>query len=166
MNKRLFTSYFGLGYLPIAPGTWGSLLPAILFTAMCFSPLPRIIVLVLMFFIAVDASTICVLFSSDAIEATGKKDPPEVVVDEVAGQALTLLPFSFYGTSGNEVIIITLAGFILFRLFDIIKPWPCRKLEKLPAGWGILADDLMAGFYAAIVLMICLYFLLPTVHSN
>ena len=111
-----------------------------------------------MFLIAVDASTACVLFSSDAIEATGKKDPPEVVVDEVAGQTLTLLPFSLYDISGNEIIIVTLAGFILFRLFDIIKPWPCRKLEKLPAGWGILADDLMAGFYAAIVLMICLKF--------
>ena len=158
MNKRLFTSYFGLGYLPIAPGTWGSLPPAILFAVLCFFPLPRIVVLILMFLIAVDASTACVLFSSDAIEATGKKDPPEVVVDEVAGQTLTLLPFSLYDISGNEIIIVTLAGFILFRLFDIIKPWPCRKLEKLPAGWGILADDLMAGFYAAIVLMICLKF--------
>ena len=158
MNKRLFTSYFGLGYLPIAPGTWGSLPPAILFAALCFSPLPRIATIVLMFLIEVDASTICVLFSSDAIKATGKKDPSEVVVDEVAGQALTLLSFSLYDISGNEIIIVTLAGFILFRLFDIIKPWPCRKLEKLPAGWGILADDLMAGFYAAIVLMICLRF--------
>jgi phosphatidylglycerophosphatase A len=158
MNKRLLTSCFGLGYLPIAPGTWGSLPPAILFAAMCLSPLPRIVAVVLMFFIVTDASTICVLFSSDAIEATGKKDPSEVVVDEVAGQALALLPFSLYDTSGNEVIIIALAGFILFRLFDIIKPWPCRRLEKLPAGWGILADDLMAGFYAAIVLMICLKF--------
>ena len=156
MNKRLFTSCFGLGYLPIAPGTWGSLPPAILFAAMCFSPLPKIVVSVLMFFIVMDSSMICALFSDAAIEATGKKDPSEVVVDEVAGQALTLLPFSFCAVSGKEIIIITLAGFILFRLFDIIKPWPCKKLEKLPAGWGILADDLMAGFYAAIALMICL----------
>jgi len=158
MNKRLLTSCFGLGYLPIAPGTWASLPPAILFAAMCFSPLPKILVLVLMFFIVIDSSMICVLFSGDAVAATGKKDPSEVVADEVAGQALTLLPFSFYVASGREIVIITVAGFILFRLFDIIKPWPCKKLEKLPAGWGILADDLMAGFYAAIVLMIGLKF--------
>ena len=156
MNKRLLTSCFGLGYLPVAPGTWASLPIAILFAAMCYSPLPKIVVLVLMFFIVTDSSMICVLFSGDAIEATGKKDPSEVVVDEVAGQALTLLPFSLYAAGGKEIIIIAAAGLLLFRLFDIIKPWPCKKLETLPAGWGILADDLMAGFYAAIVLMICL----------
>ena len=156
MNKRLLTSCFGLGYLPVAPGTWASLPIAILFAVVCFLPLPKIVVLVLMFFIVTDSATICVLFSGDAIEATGKKDPSEVVVDEVAGQALTLLPFSFYAASGKEIIIIAAAGLLLFRIFDIIKPWPCKKLETLPAGWGILADDLMAGFYAAIVLMICL----------
>ena len=158
MIQRLLTSCFGLGYLPIAPGTWGSLPVAVLFAALCYFGVPQIIVLVLMFFIVLDASTICVLFSPAIIESTGKKDPSEVVADEAAGQALTLLPF-FYVTGGVDIIITATAGFLLFRLLDITKPFPCKKLEKLPAGWGILADDLMAGVYAAIILYFLRFFI-------
>jgi phosphatidylglycerophosphatase A len=56
--------------------------------------------------------------------------------------------------TGNKVLIIALIGFLLFRVFDIVKPWPIRKLEKLPKGWGILADDLLAGVYGAIALSV------------
>ena len=60
-----------------------------------------------------------------------------------------------YAVGGREIILMVAVGFGAFRLFDIFKPWPCRQLEELPAGWGILADDLMAGVYAAGVLQIC-----------
>jgi phosphatidylglycerophosphatase A len=110
------------------------------------------------------------------------EDPQQVVIDEVAGQHLTLLlplvplalphltahmDFSqytiFFALSlGNWKYL--LAGFILFRVFDIWKPWPIHRLEKLPGGWGVMADDWMAGLYAAILLRVALYFGLLTVH--
>jgi phosphatidylglycerophosphatase A len=100
---------------------------------------------------------VCVKFAPAVIAATGKSDPREVVADEFAGQAVTFFAASFllrgvvaagqvWGTAG--------LGFLLFRVFDIAKPWPIRRLEKLPEGWGVLADDLMAGVYAAVVLAI------------
>jgi len=94
-----------------------------------------------------------------AIAATGKNDPGEVVADEFAGQAIVFLfsPFLAMGAASPRQIFITaMTGFVLFRLFDISKPWPIRKLEKFPAGWGILADDLLAGVFAWIVLQICI----------
>jgi phosphatidylglycerophosphatase A len=101
------------------------------------------------------------MFAPAIIKATGKDDPGEVVADELAGQALTFLPVPFFITadiSTKQICIITALGFLFFRLFDIVKPWPIRKLEKLPKGWGILADDLLAGIFAAIVLLVCYWF--------
>jgi phosphatidylglycerophosphatase A len=106
-------------------------------------------------------AVICIRFSDTAIAATGKKDPREVVTDEVAGQAITFIILSFSIDaiqSVSRLFIVTAAGFALFRLFDIIKPWPVKQLEKLPAGWGILADDLMAGVYAGILLVLAAKF--------
>lgn len=110
------------------------------------------------------------------------EDPQHVVIDEVAGQHLTLLlplvpialphlmthfDFSQYAiffalSLANWKYL--LLGFILFRVFDIWKPWPIRRLEKLRGGWGIMADDWMAGVFAAILLRVALYFGLLTVH--
>jgi len=111
--------------------------------------------------LVVFGSAICVIFAPAIIAATGKDDPREVVADELAGQALTFLAVPFFITadiSTRQILIITVLGFLLFRLFDIVKPWPIRKLEKLPAGWGVLADDLLAGVFAAIVLLVCYWF--------
>jgi phosphatidylglycerophosphatase A len=153
LNKRFFTSYLGLGWLPVAPGTWGSLVPAVVFAALCYFGVPAIYVWVILFFLALDAATICVWFSPDVVAELGREDPGEIVVDEVAGQAIVYL--GIYATGSQEIFVTALVGFGAFRLFDIFKPWPCRQLEKLPQGWGILADDLMAGVYAAVVLQIC-----------
>jgi len=102
-------------------------------------------------------SAVCILFAPAAIAATGKNDPGEVVADETAGQAVTFLISPLMGVgpvSSGRVWIVAIAGFLLFRIFDIAKPWPIRKLEKLPQGWGILADDLLAGVFAAILLQL------------
>jgi phosphatidylglycerophosphatase A len=93
------------------------------------------------------------------ISATGKDDPREVVADEFAGQAITFLasPFLALGAaSTGQIWAVTAAGFVLFRVFDIAKPWPIHKLERLPEGWGILADDLVAGVFAWIFLQVCI----------
>ena len=155
--KRLLTSCFGLGYLPIAPGTWGSMPVAAVFGLMCcYQDVSVITVSVMMGVIVLAGSIICVLFGPEVIEATAKKDPSEVVSDEAAGQAVTFIGACAAGA--GSAVIITIAGFLLFRLFDILKPFPCRRLEKLPKGFGILADDLMAGVYAAIVLQVGIRF--------
>lgn len=157
--KRMLTSCFGLGRLPIAPGTWGSLPPVIIFGLMChFGASPAMITNV-MAALVLAGCVVCVQFAPTAIAATGKNDPREVVADEFAGQAVVFLfsPFLAMGSATPRQIFITVfVGFILFRLFDIKKPWPIRKLEKYPAGWGILADDLLAGVFAWVVLQICI----------
>ncbi|HUU19375.1 MAG TPA: phosphatidylglycerophosphatase A [Sedimentisphaerales bacterium] len=155
--KRLLTSCFGLGRLPVAPGTWGSLPPTIIFGLMWHFGTSSISISIVMAALALAGSVVCVRFAPAVIAATGKTDPREVVADELAGQAVTFLvsPFlAISAVSSRDVWITAVLGFFLFRLFDIAKPWPICKLEKLPEGWGVLADDLMAGVFAAIVLQI------------
>jgi len=155
----MVASCFGLGRLPVAPGTWGSLPPAIIFGLMCQFHVSGIWISIVMAALVLVGSAACVKFAPAAIAATGKTDPREVVVDEVAGQAVTFLavPFLAAGaSSAGQIWVIAAAGFGLFRLFDIAKPWPIRRLERLPEGWGVLADDLMAGVYAWIVLQVCI----------
>jgi len=158
--KRLLTSCFGLGRLPLAPGTWGSLPVVVIFGLMCQFHLSGPSISIVMAALAIAGSVICVKFAPAAIAATGNTDPREVVADELAGQAITFLAAPLLSPeilSIRQIWIITAGGFLLFRLFDIAKPPPIRKLEKLPKGWGILADDLLAGVFAAIVLLIVIF---------
>ena len=151
-----------MGWLPLAPGTWGSLPPVIIFGLMCYFGASPALITNVMAALVLAGSVVCVQFAPAAIAATGKNDPREVVADEFAGQAVPFLfsPFLAMGSATDRQILITaFFGFVLFRLFDISKPWPISKLEKYPAGWGILADDLLAGVFAWIVLQICIRFL-------
>ena len=160
--KRMLTSCFGLGRLPIAPGTWGSLPPVIIFGLISFFGASPALITNVMAALVLAGGFVCVQYAPAAIAATGRNDPREVVADEFAGQAVPFLfsPFLAMGTAtGLQIFTTALAGLVLFRIFDISKPWPIRMLEKYPAGWGILADDLMAGVYAWIVLQICIRFL-------
>ena len=153
--KNLLTSCFGLGKLPWAPGTWGSLPPVVLYQALGYlwpAANPYVMAGLLVFF-----SWVCIQFAPSVIAATGKSDPREVVADELAGQALTMLVILLL--QPVNICNTTALGFALFRLFDVTKPWPIRKLEKLPLGWGILADDLGAGVYAAVISVLCIQFL-------
>ena len=155
---------FGLGWLPIAPGTWGSLPPMVIFTLLCHLSASTIVTAIIMAVIILAASIVCVKFAPSIIKETGKNDPGEVVVDEAAGQTLTFLVvilFNVENFSTGQICTTALLGFLLFRIFDISKPWPIRKLEKLPEGWGILADDLFAGVYAGIVFLIFTVYLYP-----
>jgi phosphatidylglycerophosphatase A len=206
----------GVGYLPKAPGTFGSLvgvatafLSSVFFlqpasVRALFSlhpdyetvlrnelfPLPgnnvHNAVLALPIFFALGLflvlGTIGVWSASRAAAYSGTEDPQFVVIDEVAGQHLALLlpliPIALpHLTAHMDLSDFTiffalslvnwkylLLGFILFRVFDIWKPWPIRGLEKLPGGWGIMADDWMAGIYAAILLRVALHFGLLTFY--
>ena len=157
--KRMLTSCFGLGFMPIASGTWGSLPPVFIFAGMCLICSDWVGGIaanaVLMVVLAIIGSIVCVKFTPDIVKIAGKKDPGEIVADEFAGQSVTFI--GAYAFGYKEIAIVAVAGFLLFRLFDIFKPWPIRKLEKLPDGWGVLADDLLAGVFAAILLHVGLY---------
>jgi phosphatidylglycerophosphatase A len=135
-------TWFGCGYAPFAPGTFGSLgalVPAILLAHAGWRPL---------YFLAlgVAALPLAVWSAHRTAKRLGKKDPNLVVVDEVVGQWIAL--------SGAAAFTwpTWVAAFALFRVMDIWKPAPVRQLERLPGGYGIAADDVMAGAYAALVL--------------
>jgi phosphatidylglycerophosphatase A len=131
----------GAGYLPIAPGTAGALIGvAIHVVTSRWATTPQLLLLAGVSLLGVWAST-------TAEHHFGRHDPGHVVVDEVAGQMLSLVAT---GASGLGIAL----GFGLFRLFDIVKPWPVRQCERFPGGTGIMADDLMAGLYANIVLQV------------
>ena len=161
--KRIILSCFGLGRLPLAPGTWGSLPPVIIFALMYYLGAHLYTISIVMAALVLAGSIACITLSPDVIKELGSSDPREVVADELAGQALMFLPLPLFIIEEFtlvQVLLILLFGFLLFRLFDILKPYPIYELEKLREGWGILADDLVAGMYAAIVLQGCLLFII------
>ncbi len=150
----LVATFFGAGRLKPGPGTWGSLATVILW-ALASSQVPAasriwatIAAAVVVTLIGIPAATI-------VARASGVKDPQFVVVDEVAGQLVTLIAVPLAWKT-------FLAGLILFRVFDILKPFPIRRLERLPEGTGIVVDDLGAGLYALAVMHLLLHFGLLT----
>lgn len=155
VGRTLITS-FGLGYLRPASGTWGSLPPAAVGAGLVLagSTSPWLWVGVMAGFLAV-FSAACVCWGEAAELAFGKKDPSQVVADETAGMALTLMAMPFIPTGNRFGSLVAIAGaFLVWRLADIIKPPPAHGLQAVPGGWGILIDDLIAAFYAAIACVI------------
>jgi phosphatidylglycerophosphatase A len=146
----LVATFFGAGRLRPGPGTWGALATALLWWLLAshLSPSARIPVILILIVIVV---AIGIPASTLEARGCGKKDPSHVVIDEVAGQLVTLIACPIVWPA-------LLAGFILFRVFDILKPPPIRALEKLPEGTGIVVDDLGAGVYGLIVLQLLLHF--------
>jgi phosphatidylglycerophosphatase A len=140
---RLFATCFGIGYLPLAPGTWASLVTATAWFAI-YALFPRAAVVVHVIALAclVPMSWIA---SGLAARQMGVEDPSVVVIDEVVGQSITLLlsPVGIWWFLG---------GFALFRFFDILKPPPIRRCERFPGGLGITLDDLVAGMYGGLIL--------------
>jgi phosphatidylglycerophosphatase A len=156
--KRWIATCFGLGWLPVAPGTWGSLPPAIVFGLLMYAGAPAATTAVMAIMLVVGCVA-CVLYSPASIAAKGDDDPGEVVMDEFAAQALTFLILPLVvprGLCGWESIVLASLGFLAFRVVDIVKPWPIRELERLPAGWGILADDLAAGVCSALFVFVAM----------
>lgn len=138
-------TWFGCGYFPWGPGTAGSLAALIIALVLhIYSGAGRPVLLVITLLLLAPA----IWASTQTARLLDKKDPSIVVIDEVLGQWVTLL-----GATALRWKSFC-AAFLLFRLFDIWKPWPVRDFEKLPEGVGIVADDLAAGIYAALILYI------------
>jgi len=158
---------FGVGYIPGAPGTYGSLIGVaiyfVLYSALSAWEIGQRIYVVnfvgslvftayLVFLLGLSLVGIWASGRTEAIFGNG--DPSQAVVDEVIGQLVTFafIPFAFVGFDIPWPFI--LAGFLLFRLFDILKPFPANRLQDLPGGLGICADDIVAGVYAGICLAV------------
>jgi phosphatidylglycerophosphatase A len=138
--------------LPLAPGTWGSLVGVGIFLLLVWSiPAPALVVVVL---IAIAVVTCVGTWAATRTEQlAGKKDPGKVVVDEVAGQFIALFPLTLFTRWSTLAVIVS---FILFRFFDIVKPYPANRLQELNGGAGVMLDDLVAGVYGAVIVSIML----------
>ncbi len=141
LAAQLVATGAGSGYAPFAPGTAGSLVGLLLFWPLSRLPfVGQAGVTVALFLLGT-------LAAAHLASRLGLKDPGIVVVDEVVGQwvSLLLLPLT---------PLTVVLGFLLFRLLDVLKPWPARDFERLPGGWGIMADDVMAGIYANLLVRV------------
>jgi len=138
----------GAGYSPLAPGTAGSALGLALVVAFRQTSLKPLWLGVTLAAFAGLLFLVGVWSAGKAEKVFGRIDPGQVVIDEVAGQIITFLATPRVTWKG------LLAGFIIFRLFDIVKPFPARRAERFPGGWGIMMDDLIAGLYSLLVLVI------------
>lgn len=146
MNRLalLLSSFFGCGYAPKAPGTAGSLGGIAVAALLAYSGLGRGSLLILFLVLLLPS----IWSATVTARVLNRKDPGQVVIDEVLGQWVTLLGAAAWNWKSF------LAAFLLFRLFDIWKPQPVRAAESLPEGAGIVMDDLIAGVYGALILYI------------
>lgn len=152
-----FVTCFGLGSAPFAPGTFGTL-GGMALAAMYAFTWPELYLPLVLASIAL-VSVGCAAAGRWAERRYGRKDPGAFVADEVAGY---LVAAAWLSAPGWEHLI---AAFLVFRLFDITKPPPARRLENLPGGWGIVVDDLVAGVYALLLLAV-LHVALPGVLAT
>ncbi len=135
-------TFFGVGYGKPGPGTWGSVAAVLLWAAEAMASHPSAHTLLVGLLIWIALSLILGVPAATIVaRESGRKDPQFVVIDEVAGQWIALL---FSPVDWRHALI----ALALFRLFDITKPFPARRLEGLPEGWGIVFDDVAAGLYA------------------
>ena len=133
--ERMLLTWFGLGKISFAPGTWGSVGAIPLYWFYRNYDFEYLVLLTTLFFAGV-------YLSSRYSKRVGEKDPSLIVLDEVVG--FMVATYFHYFSLLNLVAL-----FVLFRFFDIVKPFPIRKIESVPGGWGIMLDDVLAGFAAA-----------------
>ncbi len=133
---------FKVGYLPLAPGTWGSAFAILLWWVLLKDLNAYVFGVIIIIFLLIG-----IVVSNIIIDQSGNHDPSYIIIDELVGQwlALLFLPEGFFNIA---------IAFILFRFFDIIKPWPIRLIEKLPKGLGVMSDDLTAGLITLVLIQV------------
>ena len=153
---RIWLSVFGAGYSPLIPGTCGSAVVAAVFLIAAWSGIGPLPLAAIMLAVAAHGFIVTILYGDQFIQKYGQ-DPRQIVSDEQCGQAITYLGLWSFTNTPKDILILTLVGFILFRILDILKPPPIRNLEKLKGPWGILLDDVLAGIFANILLQFFWY---------
>jgi phosphatidylglycerophosphatase A len=142
---KIIASFFFVGFIPVVPGTFGSLATFVLYFLLRPVGYWQVYLGAIILVIALG------IWAAGRAELDSKiVDPSFVVIDEVAGQLITLflIPFSW---------LTLVAGFVIFRALDIIKPAPARQAERLHGGWGIMMDDVLAGIYGNLFLHLCVF---------
>ena len=139
---KTIATFFYVGYLPFMPGTWGSLAGVLIYFLIRRNIYLFLSVFAVLFFLGLYTA-------GKAEDIFGKKDDKRIVIDEVCG---ILLLYLLIPPSTLYLVI----GFILFRLFDILKLYPAKKLEKLPRSWGIMADDVLSSLFSYIIVSIAI----------
>jgi len=142
VTAELIGTVFYIGKLPLAPGTWASI-----FAVLCWYFLFQSVNHLVLPAVSIFLFLIGGIASDTIVNHSKEHDPSRIVIDEWVGQwvALSMMPVN---------IRTGIVAFVAFRIFDIIKPGPVRKMEKIPGGWGIMADDVMAGIMAYFVVLI------------
>jgi phosphatidylglycerophosphatase A len=154
---------FGAGHAPVAPGTFGAAEGVVLFFIINSLVNQRLMLTAVAALIALTIVNVAlyamgVWASNRAIAVTGLKDPSVAVIDEVSGQLIAMTPLIVYPSFvGYPSLAGVAVSFLLFRAFDIFKPFPIRRLERLPGGTGVMSDDALAGVYAAVLTWLALY---------
>lgn len=151
---RLIATSFGAGYWPWGPGTAGAVVGLALWMPLAFIPGAAWALTATLFLIIV--FTVLGVWSGDVAERHWGPDPSRVVMDETVGQWISMLPLCVYATGrgawhDGRLWIAAAVSLVAFRFFDIVKPLGVRRMEALPGGRGIMADDILAGVYAAII---------------
>ncbi len=145
---RIISTGCGIGYIPLAPGTMGALAALIVYWAV---PQPShaqfILIIIPLALLGIYAASNTEQERIMSLGAAKGKDPKIVIIDEIIGMLVALIAIP----KTTKFLIL---AFVLFRIFDIVKPFPARHIEKLPAGWGIVFDDVIAGIYANLLIQI------------
>lgn len=147
--RKAVVTCLGLGYLPVAPGTWGSLGACACALAVGWVAYGRAGFDVALGAMSAAAVLGCVVLGEWACQHYGSADPRAVVLDEAAGQWVALVGLP--GAGAGAMLAVVGLQFLLFRAADVLKPPPARQAERLPGGWGIVCDDLVAGAYANLI---------------
>jgi len=145
---RLISTGCGIGYFPLAPGTMGALAALIIYW---IAPQPGnasfFLIIIALMLVGIYSASITERELIARLGAERGTDPKIVIIDEIIGMLVALIAIP----KTTKFLIL---AFILFRIFDIVKPFPARRIEKLPAGWGIVFDDVIAGIYANLLIQI------------
>lgn len=150
---KLIATSCGFGFLPAAPGTWGAIFGILVWLPLYLLATPEVTFAVTL--VAIVVVTVAGTWASSVSERYWGKDPVVACVDETVGQWIALLPVSCVCPWWE--ILLALA---LFRFFDMVKPLGIRAMERLPRGYGMMADDILAGVYSAVLLLILNHYLL------
>ncbi len=150
---KLIATGGGAGYFPIAQGTAGALLALILYWILPLPSVPLFVLLVLLLLgVGIYAATVVEKEVVTRLGAAAGKDPSIIVIDEIVGMLVALIALP-------KTMKVGIIAFVLFRIFDIVKPFPARRSERLVGGWGIMMDDVVAGIYANLITHLYLWML-------
>jgi phosphatidylglycerophosphatase A len=165
--SMIMVTVFGLGHSPVASGTVGSLPPAIIAALLAIIGAGARAIDITMAAIGLVFAFSCVVWGRQAETTYGRKDPGAVVADEVAGQCLVLLALPWRTPSDDHFlawnIALAVLAFLLFRVFDVLKPPPINALQRIGGGLGILLDDLLAGLYAWVITQLVARLFMPMI---